>query len=189
MNPKPVLTKRDFVRRYSEGQFGNASPTWDNYAEWFGSNAFAPTNPKQLYHIRNRIKGGPTRYDVPFYSMWGTWIKACEEQHEKDLYISAMAPTEKTLIQGEVMRAPWGLYLYYSTIKKPMRDALQEQSHSVSGIIASLLLRDYLCPKSYEWLEHLLDVYPNHVVEFSIYSTEWGTIPGFNTVFWEVRKY
>jgi hypothetical protein len=193
--PRPVLTKKDFVQRYSVGEFGNASPTWNNYKDWdlsagyYHGESGLEQCKSQLYHIRNRIKGGKTWYNVERSEMSFLWNYCLHDHKEKDLYISAMAPTEKTLIQGEVIRDSWGYSLYYSTIKKPMRDALQEQSRSVSGIIAILLLRDYLCPKSFEWMQHLLETYPQHVVEFSTYSTNWGTIPGFNTVFWEVRSY
>ena len=105
------------------------------------------------------------------------------------LYISAMAPTEKQVLQGEVPRGLWGLDLLYTTVARPMREALQVASRSVGGIIAVSLLQQYLCPNSYDWLMHLLDSYPGHVVEFSTYSVEWGTVPGYNTVFWEVRRY
>jgi hypothetical protein len=70
-----------------------------------------------------------------------------------------------------------------------MRDALRERGKSVGGIIAVSLLRYYLCPQSYDWLQYLFDAYPDHIVEFSTYSVEWGTVPGHNTVFWEIRQY
>jgi hypothetical protein len=100
-----------------------------------------------------------------------------------------MAPTDKTLFQGEVQRGLWGLDLFYTTVAKPMREALAVRSEQVNGIIASKLLEKYLCPCSHEWLLYLLESYPDHVIEFSTYSVEWGTVPGYNTVFWEIRKY
>ena len=184
MHP-PVLSKVDFVRRYAAGEFGNASPTWDTLSDF---ERRAPHSGR--YHIRNRVAGGQTWYDVPWnqvYFKWRTLIKV--GVRPLSLYISAMAPTEKTLIQGEVQQGIWGPELYYSTIAKPMRDALREEAHQVIGIVAILLLQTYLCPKSQEWLEYLLREYPDHVVEFSTYSVEWGTVPGFNSVWWEVRKY
>jgi hypothetical protein len=100
-----------------------------------------------------------------------------------------MAPTEKTLFQGEVQQGIWGVDLYYTTVAKPMREALALWSRQVSGIIAVSLLRKFLCWRSYEWLEYLLEAYPDHVVEFSTYSQQWGTMVDYNTVFWEVRAY
>ena len=184
----PVLSKRDFVRRYRAGEFGNASPTWDTAEEWWRSNQRCHTH--ALFHIRNRVKGGATFYNVPAHSMGVMWARARAKcGGAQNLYVSAMAPTEKTLIQGEVQQGLFGLDLTYTRVKKPMRDALLESSESVRGLTASLLLATGMNQRSYEWLEYLLQAYPNHVVEFSVYSVEWGTVPGYNTVFWEVRRY
>lgn len=185
--PKPVLTKKDFVRRYTAGEFGNASPTWNSFKEWYADRPWEKYGLR--YHIRNRVKGGKTWYDVLADVMPETWWQASTRCGSSNLYISAMAPTDKTLFQGEVQRGLWGLDLYYTTIAKPMRDALAMQARQVHGIIATALLRRFLCANSYDWLTHLLDSYSDHVVEFSTYSIQWGTVPGFNTVFWEIRKY
>lgn len=188
----PVLSKRDFTRRYAAGEFGNASPTWHEFDhfEAYAKKAY-PTSAdashsEQKYHLRNRIAGGTTYYNQSAYSAYYLWFN---QPNWNDWYVSAMAPTEKTLFQGEVVYLENGINLFYTTVAKPMRDALRERSHQVSGIIAVSLLRYYLCPNSYDWLQVLLDRYPAHVVEFSTYSTEWGTVPGYNTVFWEVRNY
>jgi len=180
---KPVLTKRDFVRRYAAGEFGNASPTWDTFEEYWKS-CYAG-----LVHVRNRVAGAQTWYNVPRHKMRATWEKATSLFSSELLYISAMAPTDRTIIQGEVQRGLWGLDLTYTTVKKPMRDALAEHTEHAQGIVANYLLQSNLCVRSYAWLEFLLEAYPNHVVEFSTYEVEWGTVPGYNTVFWEVRKY
>ena len=184
---KPVLTKKDFVKRYAKGEFGNASPTWEGFQEWWLDRAWRKYG--ELYHIRNRIAGAETWYNVHHSNLRLMWEAATNLFKPSQLYISAMAPTEKTLFQGEVMRREWGLELTYTTVAKPMRDALAERTQTARGIIALALLRRFLCPNSLAWLEHLLDEYPNHVVEFSTYSVEWGTVPGYNTVFWECRLY
>lgn len=100
-----------------------------------------------------------------------------------------MAPTEKTLFQGEVMRCPGGLYLKYTTVAKPMRDAFEEETKHAVGVEALVLLTEFLCPNSFDWMEVLFEHYPDHAIEFSTYSTNWGTLPNFNTLFWEIRKY
>ncbi len=206
--PPPVLTKKDFVKRYAAGEFGNASPTWNTWQEVSASNY------QGMVHLRNRVAGGPTWYNIPanyvepvlYYVTTldhkGTAAKARAyadynyklkyPEKPENIYFSGMAPTPKTLLQGEVMRdfRDGSLYLYYSQVKKPMRDALKEKAAEASGIVADHLLRRYLCPNSREWLYVLLDRYPNHVVEFSAYGEKWGTLaPLFNTCFWEVRHY
>lgn len=184
--PPPVTTKKDFVRRYQLGEFGNRSPTYDNLRHFVSSNP-----PSGLYHIRNRIAGGPTFYDVPCEEVQERWDELTLEKDisPENLYISAMAPTAGTLIQGELMRGVGGLYLHYTNVRKPMRDALKEESHHATGLTVKILLETYLNVKSLEWMYALLDRYPDHVIEFSVYNQCWGTDPGFNTVFWEVRQY
>ena len=182
---RPVKTKTDFVRRYAAGEFGNASPTWQNAKE------FEASDYDGLCHIRNRVAGGATWYNLKPDLVPKMWrgIEVDGLYQVSQLYISAMAPTEKTLIQGEVMRTHLGLEMFYSFVKKPMRDALKEGGVTARGVSVIVLLKHFMNTASYEWLNVLLDRYPDHVVEFSVYDCEWGTVSGYNTVFWEVRLY
>jgi len=70
-----------------------------------------------------------------------------------------------------------------------MRDALREKATMVQGLRAKMLLQRHLDQNSLEWLAHLLKAYRDHVVEFTAYDHCWGTVEGYNTLFWEVRKY
>ena len=186
MNYPPVLTKKDFVRRYAANEFGNASPTWNTFQDWVDGEGWLKGS---LFHIRNRVKSGKTWYDVPAVYLRGKWIEATALCGEGGLYISSMAPTERTVIQGEVQEGLWGLDLTYTRVRKPMRDALAEETKTVTGLMATMLLAGSMNDLSYAWLRYLLETYPNHVVEFSVYETCWGTVPGYNTVFWEIRAY
>lgn len=181
----PVRTKRDFVKRYEQGEFGNCAPTWNTLHEFLDSGYTGG-----LIHIRNRIAGGKTWYNVAPNDVDLYWTEALSSGlAPKDLYISAMCPTEKTLIQGEVYLTEEGINLYYSKVAKPMREALKEEAHNLTGLIALMELQRYLCPNSMEWMRTLLDRYPHHVIEFTTLSTNWGTLPRYNTLFWEVRLY
>ncbi len=182
----PVKTKRDFVRRYAKGEFGNASPTWDTLNSWIHD--YKPHD--KFYHIRNRVAGGPTWYNIPVRKLINRWNKiVCGGVDPKSLYISAMAPTEKTILQGEVRRSERGLELTYTRVKKPMRDALAEETLTVYGYKARCILESVMAPGEFDWLCELLDNYEDHTVEFSVYSEPWGTIPNCRTVWWEVRRY
>ena len=179
---KAVQTKIDFVRRYEGREFGNMSPTWGSL------NEFLRSDYRGLVHIRNRVAGGLTWYNVRPCEIVDKWYQAVGLTTSPDLlYISAMCPTAKTVFQGEVQQSTEHLDLLYTTVAKPMREALAEYSRAISGIIAVAHLRHYLCANSYDWLMILLERYPHHVIEFSAFSVNWGTIPGYNTVFWEVR--
>lgn len=98
-----------------------------------------------------------------------------------------MAPTEKTTIQGEVRLSTYGVEFRYSCLALPMRAALSQSQKTVTGLTAVMLLKQHLNASSYDWLIELLELYPDHIIEISAYSQEWGTIPGYNCVFWEVR--
>ncbi len=186
MNYRPVMTKRDFVYRYKKGEFGNAAPTWDYVIDFISD----PNTPSGPFHLRNRIVGGPTYYDLSEHELVEKYqLCLANGGRSGDYYVSAMAPTEKTVIQGEVMQGYNSLNLHYSTIKKPMRDALSLKARTVVGVHARMMLDQTMCPNSRGWLDILLDRYHGHVIEFSVYDCEWGTVPGFNTVFWEVRNY
>lgn len=182
----PVDSKQDFVRRYKAGEFGNAAPTWDDIKSFLESGW-----DEGPVHIRNRIAGGPTWYDVLPRNVPGVWERACRFHgcDPSSLYISAMAPTQRTMIQGELMQTPKGLEFFYSPLALPMREALNKSFFRTFGVGAIVLCKFYMNPVSFDWLHILLERYPGHVIEFSVYSVEWGTLPGYNTVFWEVRNY
>ena len=186
MHYPPVDRKQDFVRRYKAGEFGNHSPTWDTLEEFeYDINCHS----HDLYHLRARSKGGKGQYNIPAYKVARAWAKLkITEQY----YISGMAPHDYGTIQGDVYVDPYrgGLHLHYNTRKVPMRDGFQVEQLQVCGIMAACLLRQFMCPNSYEWLQVLLRRYPGHIVEFSCFSVPWGTLyPKFNTAFWEVRSY
>lgn len=189
MNYPPVLTKADFVRRYKTGEFGNTSRTWDTCDALLAyGRKFDPTTPVPgLFHLRNRIAGGSTYYNLHWSGCVAKW---CDQENSKDWYASEMAPHDHNLIQGELYRSERGVELFYSTkVGLPMRDALLCQPSQIHGIMVLMLLKHYMDNNSYEWTMELLDRYPDHTVEFSTFSKEWGTVPGYNTVYWEVRLY
>lgn len=179
-----VRSKWDFVKRYKAGEFGNASPTWNSAAECLKSNY------RGLVHIRNTQIGGATFYNVKVEDLEAKMKEVTALGYNAiDLYISAMAPSERTTMQGEIMRGATGPRLYYNKQPVPMRTGFETERLYAGGVTSTELMRHYMNPKSYDWLQVLFDRYPGHVIEFSCYEVEWGTLPGYNTCFWEVRSY
>lgn len=186
-HPPPVLTKHDFTERFIQGEFGNRTPVYTTIQQ------LKEADPTCLYHLRNKQAGGTTLYKLFKDEAICRWSSL----GESGWYAGQMIPSwleEHLLIQGEVQVAlpelgGFGLDLYYSRVPEPMRPSLLKGGKQVTGTTASSLLRTLLCPNSHEWLMTLLERYKHHVVEFSTYDCEYGVIPGFNTVFWEVRKY
>lgn len=183
---KPVLTKKDFVKRYQAGEFGNRSPTW-SCLEWLQ----IPSKSRlgRFYHLRNQVAGGATYYNLNCWRMV-EWMNRIRGKERDSWYISEMAPHDCGLIQGEVQRQVGGLYLRYNMARLPMREGFdQTNTWHAWRLTANQVLQRYLCHRSYDWLGYLLEEYKDHVIEFSTFGVDWGTVPGVNTVFWEVRKY
>lgn len=183
-----VSTKKGFVRRYRNGEFGNRAPTWNNWEEF--EREYPDSYPSRL-HLRNRIAGGTTHYDLEWHEAKSLWNEYALKGLENNWYLSGMAPHQYNTIQGEIQEGiPFGLSLYYSLEPDlPMRDALAKSSHTAERMMAISYLKTFMCPNSWDWLKTLLDRYPCHVIEFSCFSINWGTLPNYNTVFWEVRNY
>jgi hypothetical protein len=70
-----------------------------------------------------------------------------------------------------------------------MRDALKLAPSVAQGLYSDVLIREAMTPSSYEDWKVLLDQYPGHVLEVSIFSRCLGDIPGRNALVWEVRRY
>lgn len=183
----PVLSKTDFVRRFQSSEFGNRTRTWDTLDEFTAWVATHDPHERERYHLRNRVAGGKTYYNLYWSECFAAWS---DMENPSSWYVAEMVDHSRQTIQGEVYYSDTGLTLYYTDAKKPMRTALAEKAEQVSGIIARTLLRRYLCPNSYDWLQELFARYPDHVVEFSSFERRGiGTLPQYNTIFWEVRKY
>lgn len=195
---QPVLSKPDFVRRYSNGEFGNKSPTWESPYELSLSIERGELD-GSLVHLRNRkTAGGQTYYNLEPRRALKLWNSkggvtnglALNSFGIDNWYCGKMAPHEHNLIQGEVYLGSRGLELTYSTVVGvPMRDALTRETLTTVGIRAIGVLRVNLNPVSYDWLQLLLTRYPGHVIEISVFRVNWGNLPGYNTVYWEVRNY
>lgn len=182
---EPVMTKVDMYRRWAAGEFGNAWPSYDDLELAISA------HPGAEFMIRYMVPG----------SRWcrgnlrAMEARAVAQEFEQQgagrklMRFSPMAPDEAIVLQGEILSAPGGWWLYYSTVKKAMRVALAEKPQHAQGIVARAMLKEVMDPASYEDLCELLDSYDHHVIEFSTYSRELGTCLGRNTIFWEVRRY
>ena len=181
----PVLNKRDFVRRFNNMEFGNRMPSWNTFAEFSREATYKAGS---LFHVRNRVTGGPTWYNVKRADVEKTYRNAIELTQADTFYFSQMAPTAKTLLQGEVMRTEKGLYLYCSFLPKTMREALATAAFEFRGLAAKEVMLQNMDAGSWDWINTLLDVYEDHVVEFSSYSVKCGVLHR-KLIVWECRKY
>lgn len=174
-----VNTKADFVRRYKAGEFGNHAPTWNYPTE------LEAADYKGKVHLRSRVAGGVGHYNLSVQEALKRWWA----NGSREWYCSGMAPHEHNLVQGELLVDGGWFFTFSDVVGKPMREALAIGTKSVQDIIAISMIKHFMCPNSWDWLQVLLERYPGHVIEFTIFNTYWGTLPRYNTVFWEIRNY
>ena len=187
-NPKKILNKKENYILYEAGVFGNRALIWKTFEEVLESNW------NGLICIRSKkgVDRSKMKYNVKIEEAKNHIKELFELGHsEEDLTFNQSMPDEHLLLQGEIMNHKESVYLYYTTVKKPMNLGLAEESNTVEGDEAVRILMGNLTEQSLEDLKNLLEEFPASVVEFSTYAIPVGhlTHTGRNTVFWEVRNY
>ena len=192
MNSIHVLNKSQNYQLWQSGVFGNKLRAWRTLEEWRASGFTG------LVVLRTLMGGGGLcRYNLNPLELEALWQKWVFDGIPADkIMINEAAPDEQVILQGEYLNdvfvingsAGWG-YFYYSRHRAQMRDALRAAPEKTQNLRADLLLRLAMTPASYEdWLS-LLDQFPGHVFEVSVYDQCLGDTPHRNALVWEVRRY
>ena len=177
-----VLTKQQNYRLWQSGAFGNKLRAWRTVEEWRESGFTG------LVVLRTLLPGGICIYNLTRGGLEG-WLKLWKLASEKEQFmVNEAAPDQDVILQGEYDNELWGCFRY-STARLHMRDALREASQETYGLRSDMLLRGAMTPSSYEDWRVLLDQYPKHVLEVSVYDRCLGDTPGRNALVWEVRRY
>lgn len=170
-----VLTKLQNYRLWQSGAFGNKLRAWHGQSELIRGGYRGPLA------VRTLLSGGgsgPCHYNCTFIeaaAFYGKWrVRGIADEA---IMFNEMAPNAEVL-QGEffngVLQDEEGFalsgYFFYSTLRRPMRDALRERGEHTFGLRADIMLREAMTSSSYEDWRVLLDQYPNHVLEVSIYD-------------------
>ncbi len=186
LSKKRIDTKKDFYLLYNKGLFGNRPLCWNTHKELLES---AWRNSVCIRSTKGTARSN-TRFDVAFSDL-DKELENLRRTGVKDneMSFNQSMPNEKIIIQAEIKRTQLGLYLLYSTIKKPMNLAFKEEIKHAFGLEALLILQTHLYPQSYSDIMNLLDMFPESVIEFGAYSTYVGDLPARNTIIWEVRNY
>lgn len=189
----PILSKSQNHQLWQSGAFGNKLRAWHSLAEWRESGY------RGKVALRTILPhgGGACIYDIDplvLKSSYDTLARGVLPEH---IIICEAAPAEVVILQGEYANrvhdnadgtSSWD-YFYYSRARRQMRDALREEHSVIEGLRARLLIERSLTPASHlDWLI-LIDRYPDHVLEVSIYDRCIGDVPGRNALVWEVRRY
>jgi hypothetical protein len=189
-NPRKIKNKKECYLLYELGFFGNKPLTWRTYEDIIDSGYSGDV----VIRGRRSINRDKVKYNVSLDEAREK-IRELESQgiHESDLAFNQAMPDEHLTIQGELihntMLPPYGLYLLYSMLKKPMNISLEEDSHEAYGLQATNLLKSSMTASSFSDMEALMEMFPESAIEFSTYDICVGNIPGRNTVIWEVRNY
>lgn len=186
-NPITIKNKQECYILYNNGFFGNKVKTWNSYDEIQDSNYTGLVSMRSRGKIINRKK---VQYnilvkDIPkVLNQWKT-----QDIDTTKINFSKTPPDNQLILQGEITKTQEGLFLLYSTLKKPMNQALKEDEKFIQGLQANIILKEILTPSSYDDLIELLNMFPNDVVEFSCYEINLGNLPHRNMIIWEVRGY
>ena len=181
-----IDSKREFYLLYENNLLGNKALTWNSYDE------IVESEWKDCVCVRYRKNSerSKVKYNIPIDRLEHL-ISDLEKEgiYKKDLLFNQSMPDEKLTIQGELMQTENGFYILYTKVKKPMNIALRESEKSVWGLKAKLILERYLDASSYADIKEILEIFPDSVIEFSSYEINVGTLPGRNTIIWEVRNF
>lgn len=175
-----IRSKAEFFRLWEAGALGNKLRTWRDPVEAYRSGV-------PLVGFREMGKAGGGKFAMARRSE----IARVAAQFPRPFMVCEAAPDEKGTLQGEVCRTFRGLEGQLGlTSGLRMRDAIARGLLTPRGYLETrVLLERYMDPSSREDLDALFELYPDAAIEFTCYSCAVGSLPGRNTLFWEVRNY
>jgi hypothetical protein len=184
-----VETKQQAYRLYHNGKFGNKLRTWDTVRDFVYSGYTGL--------VTMRYKGTITgkawyAYNVPASKVAAKakeWI--AQGADPVMIVVNESAPDERLVVQGELMHTHRGYCFMKRYDKVKMRTAMEmaTEEDELVGIQALALLRHVCTGSSFDDLMELCQLYPDSVIEFSVYEHCLGNCRGRNTLVWEVRNY
>jgi hypothetical protein len=186
-----VKTKAESVRLYESGFFGNKGLTWQTVEDYVDSRFEGPV---VLRYRDPDGGGGPCVYNLTgdfevLQAVRYYLERGCRDDY---MWINAQMPDHAIVVQGEYWTADmYGLapdVFYCSDEKLQMRTALESSGRHITKGAALELLRRRMDLKSWCNFESIMEIFPGHVIEVSVYSQPVGLL-GWNSVVWEVRSY
>lgn len=177
-----VKDKQTMYRMLSSGAFGNTLPMFFSVESWQASPVAKQYESWGLRAMRpgdKQLKLYVPSADVPQLAREFTY----------GVNISPMVDMYK-VFRGEVIELDSGLYLWGTfSMQGQWREALGQLSKGYTLTNAKRIMRIVLNENSYDDIMALLDLYPQHTVEFTALDRCLGLCQGRNAVIWEVRDY
>jgi hypothetical protein len=193
---RKIKTKARAFDLYMAGGFGT------RLQSWFGLDTF----PKDFFSAPHRraimrVLGqgcGPVYDNIrsmnQLYCLYARLRFAGYGQ--KHIWIGEQAPNDKIIIQGHLYNCacegePYNNFDVFEYTTRPMNLALSHRKgfSTMRGLRTRLVLKDVMSPCSWEDFNILLGLYPNHVLEFSVFDCYLGHLPKRNAIVWEIRQY
>ena len=178
-----ITSKKRMYELLGAGAFGNTVKAFMSLDEWLGRDGRwdAP-----LWGVRSLVAGDPrAKLDVPTGEVAGY----CRQTFRDGEFNITPMVDPMLVWRGQVFRSHDGLVCEGAAGLRHLkwREVMARHAREWSGSAATALLRHTLNDNSFDDLQTLLDTYPDHVVEFTALERCFGTVPGRNSVVWEVR--
>lgn len=182
-----VKSKAQNYRLWTGGFYGNRLRSWRTVE---ALKASGYTGPVTLRYLGGE-GGGPCVYDLPIEMVTTAVINMERQGYDRSrVMFNESAPDKSVMIQGEFWtgmdRPHW---MIYSSAKLKMRPAFRGGARTAEGLRTINMLRSHMTASSWADFWELAQDYPDHTIEFSVYSRCIGDTPGRNTLVWEVRSY
>lgn len=186
-----IRSKRKFFELWEAGVLGNRTRIWRDpdlaYEQAFMQMKLPDVGFRELRKSGSAGAGAWCKATRSLF--WSTvydWQRA-----GRNFIIDDGVPNEKQTLMGEIVRTERGMqgFLVVGT-KLPMRPAMAAGLLKPRGYLETrMLLEKYMDPSSRDDLDMILELFPDHVVEFSCFSVNVGIFPRRNTLMWETRAY
>lgn len=171
-----ITNKQDMYELLCKGMLGNTLESWPSIQEMSSKSSY-----RGLVGVRSLIPGGLFMPNVKY----GCLRKVVSQNFKGPVNISQMIPLTDTVIQGHIIDD----YLQYSFAPVLFRDAMAGKTIvSERPLTTRSILRYFMDDYSYQNIERLHELYPNHAIEFIVTKRMYG-IYKWNTIIWEVRLY
>lgn len=184
----PIMSKRAYYPLYNAGHFGNKAMTFESYADFHLWSRRNPDSDMTLT-IRCTTQGGPCIYSIPKEDVLKELCRLTTKYPHYRYTLAETINPDENIVQGYLMEKDGEWYFDYSTVKAPMRTALEEETLHMQGRHhIKTMLKEVMDRPSWTNFKDLRRAYPGHVFELSVFGERVGTL-NLNTIIWEVRKY
>lgn len=179
-----INSKAEFYRLWHSGVLGNRPHVWRDVES-------AARSGHTRFGIREIGKAGGGFFRV-VHSI-GEMKRICcmLAAQGRQFSLDGGVQNETVLLQGEICRTVRGLEGMMAVRSgTDIRAAFREGKFKpVQNLTALTLIREFMDPSSQDDVWDLLDMYPDHTIEFACFPGNVGVLPHRNTIIWEVRNY